>query len=112
MTTTAFRIDLMELAIGMKLFTSHRRIPTTIRATRIGSNGMFLLPFYVSGRRCFLLLARLRVLASSRIGEPRAWNAPKWGVRPWYKQVKAESQSASEIFAWRRSRQSEETRRC
>jgi len=41
MTTTAFRIDLMELAIGMKLFTNHRRIPTTIRATRIGSNGIF-----------------------------------------------------------------------
>jgi hypothetical protein len=34
MTTTAFKIDLMEPAIGMKLLTSQRRTPTTIRATK------------------------------------------------------------------------------
>jgi hypothetical protein len=31
MTTTAFKIDLMELAIGTKAFTSQRRTPTTTR---------------------------------------------------------------------------------
>jgi hypothetical protein len=35
MTTTAFKIDLMEPAIGMKLLTSQRRTPTTIRTTKI-----------------------------------------------------------------------------
>src|ERR1022692_2246213 len=43
-TTTAFRIDLMELAIGMKRFTSHRRTPTTIRVMTTWSNGMLFLP--------------------------------------------------------------------
>ena len=35
MTTTAFKIDLMEPAIGMKLLTSQRRTPTTFRAAKI-----------------------------------------------------------------------------
>ena len=35
MTTTAFKIDLMEPAIGMKLLTSQRRTSTTFRATKI-----------------------------------------------------------------------------
>jgi hypothetical protein len=38
MTTTAFRIDLMELAIGMKRLTSHNRTPTTIRVNATYSN--------------------------------------------------------------------------
>jgi hypothetical protein len=40
-TTTAFRIDLMELAMGMKRSTSHRRTPTTMRTRTTCSNGMF-----------------------------------------------------------------------
>ncbi len=35
MTTTAFKMDLMLPAMGMKRFTNHRRTPTTIRANRI-----------------------------------------------------------------------------
>jgi hypothetical protein len=35
MITTAFKIDLMLPAMGMKRFTSHRRMPTTIRVSRI-----------------------------------------------------------------------------
>ena len=35
MTTTAFKIDLMEPAIGLKLLTTQRRTPTTTRATKI-----------------------------------------------------------------------------
>jgi hypothetical protein len=34
-TTTAFKIDLIDPAIGMKLLTSHSRTPTTIRAINI-----------------------------------------------------------------------------
>jgi len=45
MTTTAFKIDLMELAIGMNWFTNHRRTPTTIRANRIWVRGMIFSPF-------------------------------------------------------------------
>jgi len=45
MTTTAFKIDLILPAMGMKRFTSHRRNPTTIRAIRICMRGMFFLPF-------------------------------------------------------------------
>ena len=33
-TTTAFKIDLMDDAIGMKLLTSQRRTPITIRTTK------------------------------------------------------------------------------
>jgi len=39
-TTTAFKIDLIDPAIGMNEFTSQRRIPTTIRVRSIGSKGM------------------------------------------------------------------------
>jgi len=35
MTTTEFKIDLMEPPIGLKLLTIQRRTPTTIRATKI-----------------------------------------------------------------------------
>ena len=35
MTTTAFKIDLMEPAIGLKLLTNQTRTPTTFRATKI-----------------------------------------------------------------------------
>ena len=45
MTTTAFKMDLILPAMGMKLFTSHRRTPTTIRAMRIWMRGM---RFYLS----------------------------------------------------------------
>jgi len=34
-TTTAFKIDLMLPAMGMKRFTSHKRTPTTIRVNKI-----------------------------------------------------------------------------
>jgi hypothetical protein len=33
-TTTAFKIDLILPAMGMKRFTNHRRTPTTIRAMK------------------------------------------------------------------------------
>jgi hypothetical protein len=39
-TTTAFKIDLIELAIGMKVFTSQSRTPITIRDIRISTTGM------------------------------------------------------------------------
>jgi hypothetical protein len=32
-TTTPFKIDLMEPCMGMKRFTSHRRTPTTMRTS-------------------------------------------------------------------------------
>jgi hypothetical protein len=41
-TTTTLRIDLMDAAMGMKRFTIHRRIPTTIRTPRSWSNGMIV----------------------------------------------------------------------
>jgi len=34
MTTTAFKIDLMLPAMGMKRFTNHRRTPIVIRTNR------------------------------------------------------------------------------
>jgi hypothetical protein len=34
-TTTAFKIDLMLPAMGMKRFTSHKRTPTTITVNKI-----------------------------------------------------------------------------
>src|SRR5437899_11384131 len=34
-TTTAFKIDLIDPAIGMKLLTSHNRAPTTIKTINI-----------------------------------------------------------------------------
>src|SRR5208282_2974666 len=40
MTTTAFKMDLMLPAMGMKRLTNHRRTPTTIRAKRIWIRGM------------------------------------------------------------------------
>jgi hypothetical protein len=40
MTTTAFKIDLMEPAIGMYELTSQRRIPTTTRTTTTWTKGM------------------------------------------------------------------------
>jgi hypothetical protein len=40
MTTTALRIDFMDPAMGMKLFTSQRRTPTTTRVIRTLSKGM------------------------------------------------------------------------
>src|SRR6476659_138161 len=39
-TTTAFRIDLIDPAIGMKVFTSQRRTPTTIRVRITVSKGI------------------------------------------------------------------------
>jgi len=39
-TTTAFKIDLIDPAIGTKLFTSQSRTPTTTRAISICNNGM------------------------------------------------------------------------
>jgi hypothetical protein len=34
MTTTPFKIDLMDPCMGMKRFTSHKRTPTTMRTSR------------------------------------------------------------------------------
>src|SRR5580693_9455951 len=45
MTTTAFKIDLILPAIGMKRFTSQSRTPTTIRATKTCIRGI---AFYLS----------------------------------------------------------------
>lgn len=45
MTTTAFKIDLIEFAMGMNLFTSHRRTPTTMSVATIWSSGMMGIPF-------------------------------------------------------------------
>jgi hypothetical protein len=42
MTTTAFKIDLIDRAIGMNVFTSQRRIPTTISDSTICSKGMII----------------------------------------------------------------------
>src|ERR1041385_85393 len=39
-TTTAFKIDSIDAAIGMSLFTSQSRKPTAIRVRRSGSKGM------------------------------------------------------------------------
>src|SRR5580658_1567913 len=44
-TTTAFKIDLIDPAIGMKLFTSHSNTPTTIKTINTCSNGINLAPF-------------------------------------------------------------------
>jgi hypothetical protein len=44
MTTTAFKIDLMLLAMGIKRFMSHSRTPTTIRTTTILIKGMIWPP--------------------------------------------------------------------
>jgi hypothetical protein len=49
-TTTAFKIDLIDPAIGMKLFTSHSRTPTTIRTINTCSNGISFYPFLFAGR--------------------------------------------------------------
>src|ERR1700730_5637568 len=40
MTTTAFKIDLMLPAMGIKRFTSHNRTPMTIRVSRMGRRGI------------------------------------------------------------------------
>jgi hypothetical protein len=40
MTTTAFKIDLMEPAMGMYELTSQRRIPTTTKTTTTWIKGM------------------------------------------------------------------------
>src|SRR5512143_3501977 len=45
MTTTAFKIDLMEPAIGMYELTSQRRTPTTIKTTTTCINGMIYSSF-------------------------------------------------------------------
>src|SRR5580693_7297685 len=39
-TTTAFKMDLMLPAMGMKRFTSQSKTPTTIRVIRMGMRGM------------------------------------------------------------------------
>src|SRR5579859_2499729 len=44
MTTTAFKIDLMEPAIGIKLLTSQRRTPTTIKVIRTLIKGIISFP--------------------------------------------------------------------
>jgi hypothetical protein len=44
-TTTAFKMDLMLPAMGIKRFTSQSRTPTTIRVSRIETRGML---FYLS----------------------------------------------------------------
>jgi hypothetical protein len=41
---TAFNIDLIDPAMGMKLFTSHSRTPTTTRTINTCSNGISFLP--------------------------------------------------------------------
>jgi len=46
MTTTAFKIDLMELAMGMYELTSQRRTPTTIKTSTTWIKGM-IYPLYV-----------------------------------------------------------------
>jgi hypothetical protein len=49
-TTTAFKIDLIDPAIGMKLFTSHSSTPTTISTINTCSNGMSFCPLFFAGR--------------------------------------------------------------
>lgn len=56
-TTTAFRIDLIEPAIGMKLFTNQSRTPTTIRTINTWSKGMIGLPPWSSRAETSLYLA-------------------------------------------------------
>jgi hypothetical protein len=46
MTTTAFRIDLIEPAIGINRLMSQRRTPTTIRTTTTLIKGMINTPPY------------------------------------------------------------------
>src|SRR5512143_325330 len=45
MTTTAFKIPLMELAMGMYELTSQRRTPTTIKTNTTWINGMIYSSF-------------------------------------------------------------------
>jgi len=47
MITTAFKIDLMDPAIGMYALTSQRRIPTTTRTTITWTKGMIYSSFNV-----------------------------------------------------------------
>jgi len=49
-TTTAFKIDLIEPAIGMKPLTSQRRTPTTIRISTTWSKGITFLLVFRGGR--------------------------------------------------------------
>ncbi|MFZ3215009.1 MAG: Crp/Fnr family transcriptional regulator [Candidatus Acidiferrales bacterium] len=49
-TTTAFKSDLIDPAIGMKLFTSQSNTPTTTSTISICSNGISFYPFLFAGR--------------------------------------------------------------
>src|SRR5579863_84658 len=64
MITTAFRIDLMEPAIGMKLLTSQRRTPTTIRAIKICTKGVCTIPISLSPP-CFRKQTSIRPFPST-----------------------------------------------
>jgi hypothetical protein len=55
MTTTAFKIDLMELAMGMNELISHRMTPTTIKVNNTWTRGMIYSPHFTAS-------------ASSRLG--------------------------------------------
>ncbi len=46
MTTTTFRIDLMDCCMGMKRFTSQSNTPTTIRVITTFKSGMMCLQRY------------------------------------------------------------------
>jgi hypothetical protein len=48
MTTTAFKIDLIELAIGMKRLISHRMTPTTIKVNKTWTKGMIHSPHFTA----------------------------------------------------------------
>jgi hypothetical protein len=48
MTTTAFKIDLIELAIGMNELISHRMTPTTIKVNNIWTKGMTHSPHFAA----------------------------------------------------------------
>jgi len=50
MTTMAFRIDLMELAIGMNWLINHKTTPTTINTNTTWVKGMTKLSFLYRAR--------------------------------------------------------------
>src|SRR5580692_4138022 len=68
--TSAFKIDLIDAAIGMKVFTIQRRTPTTIKVRSTGSKGIltsWLTPELSRGqdlRGCSTLNMRLKSPAS------------------------------------------------
>jgi hypothetical protein len=48
MTTTAFKIDLMELAMGMNRLISQRMTPTTIKVNNTSTKGMIYSPHFAA----------------------------------------------------------------